>query len=164
MITKETGRGTVRSADQGMLGYEAVTMALAIIADRIRGLPTEDRVELYALMKELLGAATCEDSNAAMVAIREVLDQSTVRLSRMDQGEKSLPGDGLQKWIDYASKKIRELRDRAGMTQDELAAKSGLPQSHISRLESGKHSPSRVTLEKIAAALGLSVSEFDPSA
>jgi hypothetical protein len=42
--------------------------------------------------------------------------------------------------------------------------KSGLPQSHISRLERARHRPSRATVEKIARALGRLVSDFDPSA
>jgi transcriptional regulator with XRE-family HTH domain len=59
---------------------------------------------------------------------------------------------------------IKELQLKAGWTQEQLAAESGLPQSHISRLEAGKHSPSRATLEKIAKALGVDVAVFDPSA
>ena len=50
------------------------------------------------------------------------------------------------------------------VTQEQLAAKAGLPQSHISRLEGAKHSPSRATLEKIAAALEVPLSCLDPSA
>ena len=74
------------------------------------------------------------------------------------------PGPGLQNWLDYVSKRIRELREKAGWTQEDLAQKTGLPQSHISRLENGKHSPAHATLEKIAAALGVGVGEIDPSA
>jgi len=80
-----------------------------------------------------------------------------------EQAAETEPGPTLQKWIDYVSDKIRAYRKTAGLTQEELAEKSGLPQSHISRLESGKHSPSRLTLEKLGAALGVSVREFDPS-
>lgn len=59
---------------------------------------------------------------------------------------------------------IREAREAAGLTQAELSQQSGLPQSHISRLEQGKHSPTARTLEKIATALKLHHSHFDPSA
>lgn len=69
---------------------------------------------------------------------------------------------GLQRWMDYVGKKIRNRREEAGLTQGQLAEKSGLPQSHISRLENSVHSPSRSTLEKIANALQISVAEFDP--
>jgi transcriptional regulator with XRE-family HTH domain len=70
---------------------------------------------------------------------------------------------GLNSWIAFVSRRITDERQAAGLTQAQLAEKSGLPQSHISRLESGKHSPSRATIEKIAAALGKPLSAFDPS-
>jgi transcriptional regulator with XRE-family HTH domain len=51
-----------------------------------------------------------------------------------------------------------------GARRRQLARRSGLRQSHISRLERGRHSPSCVTLEKIAQALGIPVSQLDASA
>lgn len=56
---------------------------------------------------------------------------------------------------------IREMllaRERAGLTQGEIAAKMGTTKSAISRLESfGKHVPSLTTLKKYAQALGCKV-------
>lgn len=49
---------------------------------------------------------------------------------------------------------IREAREAAGMTQQELAEKTGTARSNISRLEAGRQSPSYETLSKIAQALG----------
>ncbi|MDM8008608.1 MAG: helix-turn-helix transcriptional regulator [Phycisphaerae bacterium] len=49
------------------------------------------------------------------------------------------------------------------MVKKALASKSGLPQSHISRLEAGRHSPSHKTLEKLASALAVPVNRLDPS-
>jgi predicted transcriptional regulator len=45
-------------------------------------------------------------------------------------------------------------RLQSGMTQAELAKKASLPQSNISRLESGTFNPTVQTLEKVAAGLG----------
>ncbi len=72
-------------------------------------------------------------------------------------GIESLEGseDDLGNWTAYVSQRIREARERAGLTQEQLSVQSGLPQSHISRLEQGKHSPTAKTLEKIATALKL---------
>jgi len=64
--------------------------------------------------------------------------------------------------MDFVGKKIRERREAAGLTQEQLAEKSGLPQSHISRLENARHSPSRSTLDKIASALQISLADLDP--
>lgn len=55
-------------------------------------------------------------------------------------------------------KEIRELvistRNRAGLTQKELAAKSGLTQSNISNIEKGVTRPTIDSLKKIADATG----------
>ena len=55
---------------------------------------------------------------------------------------------------------VRELLDarrRAGMTQANLASAMGTTRSVISRLESGRHSPSVDTLAAAARALGCSL-------
>ena len=44
-------------------------------------------------------------------------------------------------------------RLKAGLTQQELAARADLPQSNISRLESGTINPTIQTLEKVAKGL-----------
>jgi predicted transcriptional regulator len=47
-------------------------------------------------------------------------------------------------------------RKEAGLTQQELARKAGLRQETLSRIESGKHTPTLKTLKKIDRALGKS--------
>ena len=51
---------------------------------------------------------------------------------------------------------ILKARAKAGLTQAELAARMGITQSAVARLETamGKHSPSIETLKRYAAALG----------
>ena len=44
-------------------------------------------------------------------------------------------------------------RQAAGLSQQELSQKSGITQSDISKMESGKANPSIRTLRKLAAAL-----------
>ena len=56
--------------------------------------------------------------------------------------------------------KIRELRKNAGLTQQELAKKTGIIQSDLSRMESGEYRVSLVALTKILGALDMTVSEF----
>jgi len=45
-------------------------------------------------------------------------------------------------------------RSESNMTQKELAERSGIKQSNISRLESGTYNPSLNSLKKIAKGLG----------
>lgn len=58
---------------------------------------------------------------------------------------------------------IRKRRQQLHMTQEQLAAKAGIPQSHVSRLERGKHTPSELTMQRIARALKIKPSQLDPA-
>jgi transcriptional regulator with XRE-family HTH domain len=54
--------------------------------------------------------------------------------------------------------KLRELRETAGWTQDELALRSGLSQTYISDLENGKARVNHMEqLKKLANAFGMTV-------
>ncbi len=54
--------------------------------------------------------------------------------------------------------RIKELRMKRGMTQDQLAAKAKLSRIYIAKLEaSERSSPSFPALERIARALGVKV-------
>ena len=52
---------------------------------------------------------------------------------------------------------IRSRRIGVGLTQKQLAAKAGITQSVLSRIESGKGNPTLSLLEELAAALGTSM-------
>lgn len=56
--------------------------------------------------------------------------------------------------------KLRRIRERKGMTQEALAAKSGVSRAYLSRLEMGRHDPPLSRLRKIAKALRVKVSEL----
>ena len=53
------------------------------------------------------------------------------------------------------SAQLIDARNNSGITQKELAQKTGLTQALISRIESGKSHPTIDTLKKIADGLGL---------
>lgn len=142
--------------------FSAVEMALAVLMDRINSLSKEDRDDLFELSKAFFSAHTKEELDAARMGMQEILEQSDGRMMKVSPVTE--PGDELKKWVDWVSNQIKRLRKQAGLTQVQLAEKSGIPQSHISRLENGEHSPSFITLEKIASALNVPVSRLDPSA
>lgn len=48
------------------------------------------------------------------------------------------------------------IRKERGLTQEQLAERSGLSQQYLSGLERGRRNPTIVTLYEIAAALGVS--------
>jgi len=142
----------------------SLIMAVAIVKDRVSRLSEQDREDLYELAKELVLARDKEALEHVFAAMLEILEQAPVgQAAQMVLGEPTERPEKLEKWVGWISAKIKELRTRADMTQEELAKKSGLPQSHISRLENGQHSPSHATVEKLAAALNVPVSELDPT-
>ena len=51
--------------------------------------------------------------------------------------------------------RIRALRLAAGLTQAELARRTGIHRPNIARVEAGRHTPSLETLARLAAAIGV---------
>jgi transcriptional regulator with XRE-family HTH domain len=55
---------------------------------------------------------------------------------------------------------IRALRQRAGLTQEEVAFEAGIHPTEISRLEKGKRNPKWETMKSIARGLGVTLAEM----
>lgn len=53
--------------------------------------------------------------------------------------------------------KIREVRKKRGLTLPQLAAKAGLSNGIVSKLENGKSNPSLGTLKRLAIALQINI-------
>ncbi|MGH2715185.1 MAG: helix-turn-helix domain-containing protein [Thermoleophilaceae bacterium] len=56
---------------------------------------------------------------------------------------------------DRFSKNLREARERAGLSQEQLAAKSNLHPTEISRLERARREPRLGTIVRLARGLGI---------
>lgn len=56
--------------------------------------------------------------------------------------------------------RLRELRERRFMTQDQLSQESGVRAATISEIENGLRSPRFGTIKKLAAALGVEPDEL----
>jgi transcriptional regulator with XRE-family HTH domain len=56
--------------------------------------------------------------------------------------------------------RLRELRQRAFLTQVELGERAGMSEATVNRLESGKHEARISTVRKLAAALGVEPREL----
>ena len=59
--------------------------------------------------------------------------------------------------------RLRELRAAAGITQHELADRSGLHRQAIAKLELAEREPSWASVLALAKALGVSIAAFEPS-
>jgi DNA-binding XRE family transcriptional regulator len=65
------------------------------------------------------------------------------------------PDDGLAFDGKRLGARLRELRKAAGLTQAELARRTGIHRPNIARVEAGRHTPSLETLARLAAAIGV---------
>jgi len=70
-----------------------------------------------------------------------------------------------EKWpnremVENIGQRIRRLRESCGMTQTQLQTRSRVSRSYLSRIESGKMTPSLGTLEKISESLGIGLNRF----
>lgn len=57
-------------------------------------------------------------------------------------------------------KRVRELRNSIGISQEELADLTGLDRTYITSVECGKRNISIVNIEKLANALNVTLAEF----
>src|SRR6187397_1144420 len=56
--------------------------------------------------------------------------------------------------MSMAGRMVREARQRSGLTQRALAAKAGIPQETIARIERGRVDPRVTTLDRLLEACG----------
>lgn len=56
--------------------------------------------------------------------------------------------------------RIRELRQNADLSQEELALKAGLDRTYINSVENGRRNITINTLQKITSTLNISLSQF----
>ena len=57
-------------------------------------------------------------------------------------------------------RRIQNIRESKGISQQELAAKCNFEKSNMSRLEAGRVNPTLATLEKVALALEIDIIEL----
>ncbi len=69
---------------------------------------------------------------------------------------------GVAGWQLEVGRQVKRFRVEAGLTQAELAARSGTSQPAIANLEAGRRTPTLITLGKLAQALGRDVTLVVP--
>jgi len=57
-------------------------------------------------------------------------------------------------------KRIRELRDKKGLSQEKFADLCGLDRTYIAGIEKGRRNVSLINIEKIARAFGLTLNQL----
>lgn len=137
----------------------ALVMALGIVVERVSRLSDDDKRDLMEIAKSIVDVKSKDEMEEFCRSLYEILDDGlgTAAVARVEDE------DGERPFGMFVGKRIRELRAAKGLTQQELARRADLEQSHISRLERGEYSPSAMTVAKLAKAMGVGVSEIDPN-
>lgn len=73
------------------------------------------------------------------------------------QGEEIIVETQQREVCREAAKLFKAYRRELGMTQEELGRRVGIPQSNVTRFESGNYNPTLEFLVKMAAAMGKKV-------
>lgn len=159
-------KGELRSLDTDQ---KAIALAVSIFMDRIAQLSAADREVVWKLARCMNDCSSKDEVEEVQEALLEVLDQQPVDAVSFDleKAPETVDSDAqnrFDRWKEFIGGAVKQARSKAGLTQEQLAEKSGLPQSHISRIECSRLSPSSATIEKIAAALGLDPGDIDPAA
>ena len=68
--------------------------------------------------------------------------------------------NGLNPFLAVLGQRVRELRDRAGITRKALAAATGVSERHLANLEYGEGNVSVLVLQQVAVALDCSLAEL----
>ena len=135
------------------------------LLQRFKELPNESLKDIVSLIEMITNPETApEERDEIYETIREILFPQLIGTIYIGQaGQVEQTPDKVQSRINWVGSTVKNCRKEKGLSQMELAEKSGLRQPQISRLEMGVHSPSFKTLQKIANALGVAIGDLDPS-
>jgi DNA-binding transcriptional regulator YiaG len=162
MVSKGVAIMGVMESDDLVVDQERVQAFLM----SLRKLPPKKQERVFRMLDLLESAETCDECQEIAQAISEIIAKAAGRWPRgkVEDLEEGV-GDQAKKTVSAYHRNIgeaiRKCREKLKITQEELAERSGLPQSHISRLEAGKHAPTRVTIERLADAMGVKPSQLD---
>ena len=82
-----------------------------------------------------------------------------------DNAVPRIPQDSNDDFLGFLGKRVRELRNRRGLTRKMMAREAAVSERHLAQLEAGEGNISIVLLRRIAAALHVSLAElFAPEA
>lgn len=118
---------------------------------RANGLREYDEIELLARAQ---GRSSQDD-----FMIREVSPQVLYAVVSLDAAQpEAVPAASVEQLQRQLGREISNRRKALGMTQRDLAEKTGIDQPAISRIESGRANPSLATLATLAQGVGASLS------
>ncbi|MCP4428686.1 MAG: helix-turn-helix transcriptional regulator [Chloroflexi bacterium] len=101
-----------------------------------------------------------QDGKPAFAVIPWAEYQELTRQNEIDGADVWIPHEVVKATILKGVTMIRAWREHLGMTQQELAKRSGMSQPSLARLEKGDSTPRAATLKKLAAAMDITVAQL----
>jgi DNA-binding XRE family transcriptional regulator len=137
---------------------------------RLMRLPKQ-KVDRLSELQTLFGQASNEEEEEEILDIVvEIIEPALIGMdwpkNVIADFESGVGNDAIRKVGAYrkqVGQRIKQRRKNLGMSQDDLAEKAGIPQSHVSRLERGVHAATDATIERVAKALGVEPGDIDPA-
>lgn len=119
---------------------------------------TKEQVADFVELAEIFASSRDPEVLETMV---EVLSPESLEVV-FESGVDEAAASQLDEYQKKIGEQIKNERVQRGWTQEFLAERAGLKQSHISRLELGVYTPSDLTIKKIADALDIPPDKLDP--
>lgn len=101
-----------------------------------------------------------KDGKPAFAVIPWAAYQELTNKNAIDDADVWIPHEVVKATILKGATMIRAWREYLGMTQQELAERSGMSQPSLARLEKGNSTPRTATLKKLAAAMDITVAQL----
>lgn len=75
-------------------------------------------------------------------------------ISRLDKSAEK------QKFAKHVGKRLREVREKTGMSQEILSERAGYYRTYVGHIENGKHSPSVHTMWRLAKVMKVDIGDL----
>ena len=143
-----------RSSDDDLLAYEldvpeGFAAAMPPTEEDVTPAPTLPPLFADEVLAHVQRARCAGEVRYAFVSLGDKRDDS----ARNKRTSKAACTPSPPNAAERIGKQIRAARQEAGLTQTQLAARAGITQTVLSRIESGKGNPTLGLLEDVAAAL-----------
>lgn len=103
---------------------------------------------------EVVAISLEDDASVALLTLESGTTLS-LQASSLAPQDTPAPGGGIPIDGVRLGARLRELRLEAGLTQADLARRTGIHRPNIARVEAGRHTPSLETLSRLAGAIGV---------
>jgi DNA-binding XRE family transcriptional regulator len=140
---------------------KGIDPAVKNMIDRIKTFSPDDRKEFVELLLLVQETSDQEEYESLVRALDEIWEQKPIAVDSFPLEDQPMT-EGLKKWTTHVAGRIKELREKAGMSIEALAKSADLPPEYVLLIEEAQESASNFALSKIANALHVDVGVIDP--